>query len=104
MDGLIAISNLLGEVKNALNAPCIPDPASWQVVQWHLNRDSEKLQGGGLDVYLTFRDFFEDTAQFYYKNTLDKVRAEVNQSPNRTIKEVFENILNRDNDPPQGGS
>lgn len=102
--GLVALSNLLGEVRNALRAPCVPDPATWRVVQWHLNRDSEELQGGGLDVYLTFRDFFGDSAQFYYKSSLDKVRAEVNQSPRRTIQEVFENILNRDDIPQNGGS
>lgn len=97
MNGLVALSNLLGEVRNSLHAPCIPEPANWRIVQWHLNRDSEKLQGGGLDVYLTFRDFFDDSAQFYYKRALKKMRAEVNQSPKRTVQEVFENILNRDN-------
>jgi hypothetical protein len=102
IEGLVALSNLLGEVRNALRAPCIPDPATWRIVQWHLNRDSEKLQGGGLDVYLTFRDFFGDSAQFYYKRSLERVRAEVNQSPKRTIQEVFENILNRDNVPEKG--
>jgi hypothetical protein len=95
-NGLVALTHLLGEVRACLHAPCIPDPSTWRVVQWHLNRDSEKLQGGGLDVYLTFRDFFDDSAQFYYKHRLNRVRAEVNQSPKRTIQEVFENILNRD--------
>ena len=97
IDGLTAMQSLLGEIRNALHAPCIPEPPTWLIAQWHLNRDSEKLQGGGLDVYLTFRDFFDDSAQFYYKHQLDKVRAEVSQSPKRTIQEVFENILNRDN-------
>lgn len=96
LNGLIALTHLLGEVRACLHAPCIPDPSTWRVVQWHLNRDSEKLQGGGLDVYLTFRDFFDDSAQFYYKHRLDRVRAEANQSPKRTIQDVFENILNRD--------
>jgi hypothetical protein len=104
LNGLVALSHLLGEVRACLHAPCIPDPATWRIVQWHLNRDSEKLQGGGLDVYLTFRDFFDDSAQFYYKRELAKVRAEVNQSPKRTIQEVFENILNRENVPKKGDS
>lgn len=104
LDGLIALSHVLGEVRACLHAPCIPDPANWRVVQWHLNRDSEKLQGGGSDVYLTFRDFFDDSAQFYYKRELGRVRAEVNQSPKRTIQEVFESILNRDNNPKKGDS
>lgn len=102
IDGLFSLSNLLGEVRNSLHAPCIPDPAIWCVVQWHLNRDTEKLQGGGLDIYLTFRDLFDDSAQFYYKRGLSKVRAEVDQRPKRTIQEVFENILNRDNNPDKG--
>jgi hypothetical protein len=97
VDGLLALSSLLGEVRNALHAPCIPDPATWSIEQWHLNRDSEELMGGGLDVNLTFRDFFADSAQFYYKRSLDKMRAEVSQSPKRTIKELFETILDRDN-------
>jgi len=101
LTGLVALSNLLGEVKACLHAPCIPDPDTWCIVQWHLNRDSEKLQGGGADVYLTFRDFFEDSAQFYYKRELSKIRAEVVQTPKRSVKEVFESILNRTELPPE---
>jgi hypothetical protein len=97
INGLLALSNLLGEVRHALQAPCIPDPVTWNVVHWHLNRDSEELTGGGLDVHLTFRDMFADSAQFYYKRELKRMRAEVSQSPQRTIQEVFENILNREN-------
>jgi hypothetical protein len=97
LNGLLALSSLLGEVRNALKAPCIPDPMTWSVAQWHLNRDSEALIGGGLDVNLTFRDFFDDSAQFYYKRELGKMRAEVNQNPKRTIKELFETILDRSN-------
>jgi hypothetical protein len=103
LDGLFALSHLLGEVRACLKANCIPDPSTWRIVQWHLNRDSEEQSGGGPDVYLTFRDFFDDSAQFYYKHKLEKYRAEVAQSPNRTIQEVFENILNRDNNPKKGG-
>ena len=97
VNGLLALSSLLGEVRHALRAPCIPDPMTWSVVHWHLNRDSEELTGGGLDVHLTFRDLFDDSAQFYYKRPLNKMRAEASQSPKQTIQEVFENILNRDN-------
>lgn len=85
------------EVKCALHSPNVPDPLTWRVAHWHLNRDSEQLQGGGLDVYLTFKDLFDDSAQFYYKRALKKVRAEVSQSPQRSIQEVFEAALNRDN-------
>jgi len=102
LDGLISLTHLLGEVRACLKAICIPAPSSWRIVQWHLNRDSEKTSGGGSDVYLIFRDFFEDSAQFYYKHNLKKYRAEVSQSPKRSLKEVFENILNRDNNPKQG--
>ena len=102
LNGLIALTHLLGEVREALHVACVPDPASWRVVQWHLNRDSQKISGGGSDVYLTFREFFEDSAQFYYKHNLEKYRAEVSQSPKRSLKEVFENILNRDNNPEKG--
>ena len=96
------MSDLLGEVRYALHAPCIPEPMTWSVVHWHLNRDSEELTGGGFDVHLTFRDMFYDSAQFYYKRELDKMRVEVSQSPKQTIQEVFENILNRDNNPKNG--
>jgi hypothetical protein len=101
--GLLALSSLLGEIRNALHAPCIPEPATWVIVQWHLNRDSELIQGSGLAFCLTFKDFFEDAARIYYKHALNKVRAEVNQSPRRTCKEVFEEILNRDNTQKVGG-
>jgi hypothetical protein len=104
LDGLLTLSSLLGEVKNVLHAPCVTDPMTWKVCHWHLNRDSEKLTGGGLDVNLTFRDLFDDAAQFYYKQSLKKIRAEVSQSPKKTIQEVFENILNRDNNPKKGDS
>jgi hypothetical protein len=104
LNGLIALTHLLGEVRDRLQGQCIPDPGAWQVVQWHLNRDSEKLQGGGADVYLTFKDFFMDSAQFYYKRKLDKARAEVIQNPKRTIQELFESILNRDNVSKDGDS
>ena len=97
LNGLSALQSLLGEVKNSLHAPCIPETADWFVAQWHLNRDSEILNGGGADVYLTFRDFFGDSAQFYYKHNLDKMRAEVSQSPKQSMKELFENVINRDN-------
>lgn len=100
--GLLALSSLLGEVRNALRAPCIPEPSTWLIVQWHLNRDSELIQGSGLAFCLTFRDFFNDAARIYYKYELNKVRAEVNQSPKRTLKEVSEEILNRDNNPKGG--
>jgi hypothetical protein len=95
--GLLALSTLLGEVKQILNAACVPDPMTWRVVHWHLNRDSEQLLGGGLDCYITFKDFFGDSAQFYYKHTLDVIRAEVSQCPERSVQEVFEKIIDRDN-------
>jgi hypothetical protein len=99
-DGLIALSNLLGEVRACLNSPCIPEPSTWLVSQWHLNRDSEKLECSP-GTCLTFRDFFHDSARFYYKHNLKKYRAEVAQNPNLPFKEVFENIINRDNIPPK---
>jgi len=102
LDGLIALTHLLGEVRESLHAACVPDPDSWLVVQWHLNRDSEKLQGGGVDMYLTFRDFFLDSAQFYYKSQLGKVRSEVSQNPKRSIRDLFESILSRDVNPKKG--
>jgi hypothetical protein len=98
-DGLLALSNLLGEVKASLNAECIPNPNAWVISQWHLNRDSETQLEGSPGTCLTFRDFFTDSARFYYKNNLGKYRAEVTQSPNQTLQEVFEKILNRDNFP-----
>lgn len=95
-DGLLSLSSLLGEVRACLGAPCIPEPSSWVVVQWHFHRDSEEMEGGGPSFYLTFRDFFSDVARLYFKHELNKVRAEAIQSPNRTIKDVFESVLNRE--------
>jgi len=95
-EGLLALSNLLAEVKAKLNAPCVPEVLTWDVVQWHLNRDSERICGSTHNIHLSFKDFFGDTSQFYYKKELEKYRAEVVQKPDRTIKQVFEEILCRD--------
>ena len=95
-DGMLALANLLGEVRACLRTPRVPEPSSWIIVQWHLNRDSEEI---ALDrtFHVTFRDFFNDVARFYYKRELSKVRAEAVQSPNRNLKDVFESVLNREN-------
>jgi len=95
-DGLLSLSILLGEVRACLGAPCIPEPSSWVVVQWHLNRDSEEISVDGLNFHVTFRDFFNDVARLYFKRKLNRVRAEAVQSPRRTIKDVFESVLNRE--------
>jgi hypothetical protein len=97
IEGVSSLLSLLGEVKNALHAPCIPEPLSWTITQWHLNRDSEQI--GGPDFYITFRDFFNEAAQVYYKHETEKIRAEANQSPQCSVQQVFEEILNRDNSP-----
>jgi len=47
-------------------------------------------------LQFTFKDFFEEAAQFYYKHDLDRYRAEVIQNPNKTVKQVFEDIIQRD--------
>jgi len=96
LDGLLSLTSLLGELRACLRAPCIPEPSSWVVVQWHLNRDSEEISGSGLNFHVSFRDFFNGVARFYFKNNLSRVRAEAVQSPRRTVKDVFENILNRE--------
>ena len=97
--GLGALRSLLGELRNALHASGIPDPGVWQIKQWHLNRDSGKFHGGSPGGYLTFEDFFGDSAQFYYKRGLNRYRAEVIQNPKKSVQEIFEDILNRDNIP-----
>jgi hypothetical protein len=97
--GLGSLRSLLGEVRCALNAPCIPEPGMWQIKQWHLNRDSGKFYGGSPGGYLTFNDLFGDSSQFYYKRSLKKYRAEVSQNPKKSVEEIFEEILNRDNAP-----
>ena len=100
--GLGALRGLLGEVRHVLHAPCIPDPGTWQVKQWHLNRDSGRFYGGAPGGYLTFDDFFGDSSQFYYKRGLSKYRTEVSQNPEKSVQEIFEEILNRDNIPKGG--
>jgi len=95
-DGLLSLTSLLGEVRACLRAPCIPEPSSWVVVQWHLNRDSEEISIDGLNFHVTFRDFFNDVARLYFKRKLNRVRAEAVQSPRRTIKDLFESVLNRE--------
>jgi len=96
LDGLLSLTSLLGELRACLRAPCIPEPSSWVVVQWHLNRDSEPISVDGLSFHVTFRDFFNDVARFYFKHKLNRVRAEAVQNPKRTVKDVFESVLNRE--------
>jgi hypothetical protein len=96
LDGLLSLTSLLGELRACLRAPCIPEPSKWLFVQWHLNRDSEEISVDGLSFHVTFRDFFNDVARVYFKHELNRVRAEAVQSPKRTMKDVFENVLNRD--------
>jgi len=95
-EGLLSVSILLGEVRACLGAPCIPEPSSWVVVQWHLNRDSEAISIDGLSFHVTFRDFFNDVARLYFKRKLNRIRAEAVQNPKRTIKDLFESVLNRE--------
>lgn len=95
VSGLLSLSNLLGELKNALHSPSIPEPSNWVIVQWHLNRDTETIEGSGYDFNVTFRDFFDATARIYYKHELNRVRAEIDQSPKKTLPELFEDIISR---------
>ncbi len=96
LNGLLSLTSLLGELRACLRASCIPEPLNWLIVQWHLNRDSEKISMAGLNFHMTFRDFFNDVARIYFKCELSKVRAEAVQNPKRTVKDVFECVLNRD--------
>jgi len=96
LDGLLSLASLLGELRACLGAPCIPEPSKWLIVQWHLNRDSEPISVDGLSFHVTFRDFFHGFARMYFKHELNKIRVEAVQSPKRTVKDVFENILNRE--------
>ncbi len=96
MSGLLSLACLLGELRACLRASCIPEPSSWIVVQWHLNRDSEKMSIAGLGFHVTFLDFFGCVARLYFKHKLNVVRAEAIQSPKRTVKDVFESVLNRE--------
>ena len=96
IDGLLSLSSLLGEVRACLHTPRVPEPASWTIVQWHLNRDSEKISFGGQNFHVTFRDFFNDIARFYYKHKLSKIRAEIVQNPNLNLKDIFESVLDRE--------
>jgi len=98
LDGLLSLTSLLGELRACLRAPCIPEPSSWVVVQWHLNRDSEEISIDGLSFHVTFRDFFNDVARLYFKRKLNRIRAEAVQSPKRTVKDLFESVLNREQD------
>lgn len=96
LDGLLSLASLLGELRACLRAPCVPEPSKWLIVQWHLNRDSEEISVDGLSFHVTFRDFFHDVARIYFKQKLNKVRVEAVQSPRRTMKDVFESVLNRE--------
>jgi hypothetical protein len=102
LGGLMSLACLLGELRACLRASCIPEPLNWLIVQWHLNRDSEKISMNGFSFHVTFRDFFDNVARLYFKHELNMVRAEAIQSPKQTVKEVFERVLNREEAMPNG--
>jgi hypothetical protein len=96
LNGILSLACLLGELRACMRAPCIPEPPNWMIVQWHLNRDSKKMSIDGLSFHVSFRDFFDNVARLYFKHELNKIRAEATQNPKRTVEEVFESILNRE--------
>lgn len=95
LEGLTRLTSVLGELKGRLGWSDVPNVADWVVTSWHYGKDSLK-EVSGVSLNVTFETWFKTLARIYYKAELRKVRVETVQSPRRSIKDIFENVLSRE--------
>jgi hypothetical protein len=94
-DGLTRLTAVLGELKGQLAWNNIPNVVDWTVTSWHYGKDSlQEVSGASLNV--TFKTWSKTLARIYTKSELKKIRVEEIQSPRRTMKDLFEAVMNRE--------
>jgi len=92
---LTRLTCVLGELKGKLDWAGVPSVVDWVVTSWHYGKDSLK-EVSGASFNVTFQTWSNTFARIYVKRELRKVRVEEIQSPNRTVQELFETVMNRD--------
>jgi len=92
--GLTSLTSVLGELKGKLDWVGAPRVVDWVVTSWHYGKDSVK-EVSGASFNVTFQTWSNTFARIYVKRELRKVRVEEIQSPNRTVQELFETVMNR---------
>ena len=93
--GLTRLTSVLGELKGKLGWSNIPNVADWLVTSWHYGKDSRK-EVSGTSLNVTFETWSKTLARIYAKSELKKIRVEEIQSPHRTVQDLFETVMNRD--------
>jgi hypothetical protein len=92
--GLTRLTSALGELKGKLGWVGAPSVVDWVVTSWHYGKDSaQEVSGPSFNV--TFQTWAKTFARIYVKRELNKVRVEEIQSPNRTVQELFEKVMNQ---------
>jgi hypothetical protein len=93
--GLTRLTAVLGELKGRLGWCNAPNVVDWMVTGWHYGKDSEN-EVSGVSLNVTFETWSKTLARIYTKLELKKVRVEEIQSPRRTVQDLFETVMNRD--------
>lgn len=93
--GLTRLTAVLGELKGWLGWSNVPNVADWTVTSWHYGKDSQK-EVSGTSLNVTFETWSRTMARIYAKSELKKIRVEEIQSPRRTLQDLLELVMNRD--------
>jgi len=93
--GLTRLTSVLGELKGKLAWNDLPNVADWIVTSWHYGKDSGK-EVAGVSFNVTFETWSKTLVRIYTKLELNKIRVEEIQSPHRTVQDLFETVMNRD--------
>jgi len=94
-EGLMRLATVLGELKGRLGWSNVPNVVDWMVTSWHYGKDSLK-EVSGTSLNATFETWSRTLARIYTKSELKKIRVEEIQSPRRTVQDLFEEIMNRE--------
>jgi len=94
-EGLTRLTSVLGELKGRLGWSNVPNVADWTVTIWHYGKDS-KSEVSGASFNVTFETWSKTLARIYTKLELNKIRVEEIQSPRRTVQDLFETVMNRE--------
>ena len=94
-EGLTRLTAVLGELRGRLGWSSVPNVVDWVVTSWHYGKDSyQEVSGASFNV--TFETWSKTLARIYTKKELKKVRVEEIQSPRRTVQDLFETVMNRE--------
>lgn len=94
-EGLTRLTAVLGELKGRLGWGNVPNVVDWMVTSWHYGKDS-KNEVSGASFNVTFETWSKTLARIYTKLELKKIRVEEIQSPHRTVQDLFETVMNRE--------